>query len=182
MRDSLSGTMPIIPRCNPVSPCDNQKCPTNGGFSSYRRHMTVSRRLISLLLVSVYAMAGVAGIAHLEHHHHHKPVVLSERENGSDDAAAAHHGCSCSHHSHAFSPKSCETGVDEHNDHPTCPHEHDDGDCPICQSLAQKPVPIAVVAIVSLPSLVFDRPDDPAITPDMPVPTLPLSRGPPAEV
>lgn len=136
--------------------------------------MGLSRRITALLLAVTYVWAGVAGIAHLEHHHHHTPVL----QDGSNVSPAVHHCCSCHHHKHADTADSCETNTQRHHG-PACPHDHGQGDCPVCQSLAQKPAPIAVVAIVSAPQLLFERPEDPAVTPEQPAPALPLSRGPP---
>lgn len=146
--------------------------------------MALTRRIPVLLSLVAYVAAGVVGAWQLAEHHHHHVVVL--RDAGERDAEHGNHSGCCSghHHQHAADHQNADQcavpGSTPHAPHHH--HHHHDDDCEICQDLAQKPLPVAVAAVVSSAERVEELPNDEVRRPDFERPALPLSRAPPRQV
>jgi hypothetical protein len=128
------------------------------------------RRFAAVLALLAFIGANVAVALHYGHHHEHHAVVLRE-------AAVPEAACACSHHGH--SPANAEGGDSRHSHPPQRSPQPADDHCLICQSLANKPLLTAAVAIAGSPEWVeFRSPELPAVlySADR---GLPFSRGPP---
>lgn len=125
------------------------------------------RRLTSFVAAAYLAALATAA---LFHNHSHRP--------GSRADSPLHNAArSCS-------TKECPDHCDEHgqqHDRPSCPIDHDceGNDCPICQYLVQKPMPLHEIELAASALPVADFVVAPELSPQLRFFTAFSSRGPP---
>jgi len=124
------------------------------------------------LTLAGYLLATVAAALH-GHDHAHAHFDLTQA------VVDEHAGCSHSCHAHPHAVDDHDhSGEPGHHHHNGRPEHHDD--CVICQFHLAKTISTAVTTVEGLPEAVRLPQPESVVRPAAPLPSLPLSRGPPA--